>query len=165
MHQIKLNELPDTVALTRAVLQISELLGLYQAELARVPGLHCSDIGAFSSAKRHLSVDTPAWIQARHFVALYVLLYQYFSGDSVAIYHWSRKQQPDLPLSSDSATELYFSACIATPTSSCSNQSRNRFTSSPLNILPCCGAMYSISSCRTRLIQSFLARFDGIQRW
>jgi hypothetical protein len=92
VHQIKLSEVNDDKALTRAVLQIGEMLGLYQAELARVLGLQCADIGAIASGKRQLSAGSPAWQQARGFVSLYELLYRHCGGDPVAIYHWLRSQ-------------------------------------------------------------------------
>lgn len=96
MHQIKLSDVPDAVALTRAVLQIGEMLGMYQAELARVLGLLCADIGAFTAAKRHLTVNTLPWERAARFVTLYEILYQRFAGDPVAMHHWLRTTQPCL---------------------------------------------------------------------
>ena len=53
---------------------------------------------------------------------------------------------------------------VPMPTSSCSNQSKNLVTSSPLNRRPCCGAMISISSLRTRSNQCLFALLLGIQR-
>lgn len=95
MHQIKPQVAMDAVALTQAVLQISEMLGIYHAELARVLGLLCPDIGAFAAAKRHLIVNSSAWEQARRFVTMYDLLYQRFAGDPVAMYHWLRTPPPN----------------------------------------------------------------------
>lgn len=96
MHEIKLADLGDDKALTQAVLQIAQMLGLYQAELARVLGLQCGDIGAFATARAQLSSGTSSWQQARRFVCLYEHLFGYFAGDAVAMYHWLRARQANL---------------------------------------------------------------------
>lgn len=96
MHEIKLNELKDDAALTQAVVQITQLLGMYQAEAARVLGLQCEDIGAFATAKRLLQAGSPEWEKARQFVMMYERLYALFAGDSIAIYHWLRAQHAEL---------------------------------------------------------------------
>lgn len=101
VHEIKLAELSDDRALTQAVLQIAQMLGLFQAELARVLGVQCGDIGAFAAARATLQAGTPAWEQARRFVILYEHLFRYFAGDAVAMYHWLRVRQvnlADIPL-------------------------------------------------------------------
>ena len=72
------------------------MLGMYQAELARVLGLQCGDIGDFAVAKRTLQSASPEWEKARSFVSLYEQLYQYFAGDAVAMYHWLRAKQTEL---------------------------------------------------------------------
>lgn len=97
VHEIQLAELSDDKALTRAVLQITQLLGLYQAELARVLGLQCGDIGDFAAARASLQAGTLAWAQARRFVALYECLFRYCAGDAVAMHHWLRARQANLP--------------------------------------------------------------------
>lgn len=88
MHAIELNDLNDNKALTQAILQITQMLGMYQAELARVLGVQCSDIGALASAKRVLDSGTPEWQKARQFVVLYAYMHRHFAGDAVAMYHW-----------------------------------------------------------------------------
>ncbi|MBI1424168.1 MAG: hypothetical protein GC149_11920 [Gammaproteobacteria bacterium] len=99
MHEIKLDDLKDARLLTQAVLQITQMLGMYQAELARILGLQCNDIGEMASARQVLSPDSPAWRRARQFVVLYERLYRHFAGDGVAIYHWLRTEQAQLAAS------------------------------------------------------------------
>lgn len=96
MHEITLKDIADDKALTQAVLQITQMLGMYQAELARVLGLQCGDIGAFASAQKVLAAGSPGWEKARRFVTLYQLLHRHFAGDSVAIYHWLRTTHTQL---------------------------------------------------------------------
>jgi transcriptional regulator with XRE-family HTH domain len=76
--------------LTQAVLQASQLLGMYQAELASILGITCSQIGELANAKRFLKPDTVAWQRAALFIRLYNLLYDRYGGDEVATYHWLR---------------------------------------------------------------------------
>ena len=47
--------------LTPTVLQVAEMRGMYRAELARVMGLQCRDIGALTPIKEILSTDSEAW--------------------------------------------------------------------------------------------------------
>ncbi len=96
MHLIQLDKLNNERQLTQAVLQITQMLGMYQAELARVLGLQCRDIGDFASANKVLPTGSPEWEKARQFVTLYERLYQYCAGDAVAMYHWLRVTHPDL---------------------------------------------------------------------
>ena len=51
----------DPRSLPLSVLQIIALLDLYQAELARILHLRCSDIGELAAAQRYLEPDTEAW--------------------------------------------------------------------------------------------------------
>ena len=82
----EIGSIPDEPRrLTQAVLQITELLGLYQAELARVLGIKCGDIGQLSSGRQNLQPNTDAWRRATRFVRFYRLLYRYRSGDGVAM--------------------------------------------------------------------------------
>ena len=80
----------DPRALTQSVLQITSLLDLFQAELARVLRLQCGDIGELASAQRCLEPGTEAWQQALLFVRFYRALYQKTGGDGVAMRHWLR---------------------------------------------------------------------------
>jgi hypothetical protein len=76
--------------LTQAVLQITTLLDLYQAELARVLRLKCGDIGQLASASRCLEPGTEAWDQALLYMRFYQALYTVMHGDGVAMRHWLR---------------------------------------------------------------------------
>ena len=82
--------------LTRSVLQIIALLDMYQAELARVLRVKCSDIGELASAQRCLETGTGHWQQALLFVQFYRLLYDRMNGDGVAMRHWLRVENAGL---------------------------------------------------------------------
>jgi hypothetical protein len=75
----------DARGLTRSVLQIVALLDLYQAELARILHLRCSDIGELASAQRFLGPGTVAWEQALLLLRFYRALYARTNGDGVAM--------------------------------------------------------------------------------
>ncbi len=81
---------------TQAVLQITDMLGLYQAELARILGINCPDIGELASARRNLEPDTGAWRQAGLLIRFYQALYDRLSGDGVAMRNWLRVEQKAL---------------------------------------------------------------------
>lgn len=76
--------------LSQSVVQVVELLGMYHAELARILGQQCGDIGKLTSGQRCLQRDSDAWQQAVLFIETYHLLFDYFEGDGVAMYHWMR---------------------------------------------------------------------------
>ena len=78
--------------LSQSVIQVIELLGMYNAELARILGQQCGDIGELTSGQRCIKQDTEAWQQAELFIETYNLLFDYFDGDSVAMYHWMRAE-------------------------------------------------------------------------
>jgi hypothetical protein len=82
--------------LTQAALQIVDMLGLYQAELARVLQLKCGDIGRLAAAQRCLEPATPAWDQAQLLVRCYRALYIVHNGDGVAMRHWLRVTEDTL---------------------------------------------------------------------
>lgn len=46
---------------TPAVLQAAELLGLFRAELARILGLQCNDVGALAEIRALLEPGSVAW--------------------------------------------------------------------------------------------------------
>jgi hypothetical protein len=71
-HKILLSDLSNK-SLTQSVLQASEMLALYHAELARVLHLQCGDIGELSSAKSFLIKNSTAWDQALLFIKIYNL--------------------------------------------------------------------------------------------
>ena len=76
--------------LSQSVIQVIELLGMYHAELARILGQQCGDIGELTSGQRCLERDSQAWQQAVLFIDTYNFLFDYFNGDGVAMYHWMR---------------------------------------------------------------------------
>ncbi len=70
------------------------MLDLYQAELARILGLQCGDIGELANAQKLLQADSSAWVQAERLIRFYRLLYRYKNGDGVAMRHWLRRMNP-----------------------------------------------------------------------
>ncbi|MGB5474027.1 MAG: hypothetical protein WBQ78_11175 [Gammaproteobacteria bacterium] len=86
----------DPRRLTQSVLQITALLGLYQAELARILCIKCKDIGQLASGRRCLEPGSEPWRQARRLVRLYQALYDRQNGNGAAMCHWLRVPQPVL---------------------------------------------------------------------
>lgn len=84
----------DARKLTQAVIQVVDMLDLYQAELARILHLQCADIGQLANAQVLLSPGTEAWDRAQNFILFYQLLYQKQQADGVAMRHWLRRQHP-----------------------------------------------------------------------
>lgn len=82
--------------LSQSVMQVTQMLGMYNAELARILGQQCDDIGKLSSGKSCLKQQTLAWERAVLFVKTYNLLFDYFEGDGVAMYHWMRASNQQL---------------------------------------------------------------------
>lgn len=76
--------------ISQSVIQVIEMLGMYHAELARILGQQCGDIGELTSGQKCISKDSEAWHQALLFIDTYNLLYDYFEGNSVSMYHWMR---------------------------------------------------------------------------
>ena len=95
VFQISQN-IEDPRRLTQAVLQIVQMLDLYQAELARILHMKCGDIGELAAARRCLAPGTAAWAQAQLLVRCYRALYEHLDGDGVAMRHWLRVPQPGL---------------------------------------------------------------------
>lgn len=77
----------DPRHLTRSVLQVTDLLGFLQAELARVLQLTCVDIGQLAAGRCILAPGSVAWSRGRLYVRLYRALYDLHHGDGVAMYH------------------------------------------------------------------------------
>jgi len=86
----------DPARLTQAVLQIRDMLDLYNAELARILMVQCADIGRLGVGRIYLEKDTPAWQQALLLRHSYQMLYECHEGDGVAMNHWLRKSHPEL---------------------------------------------------------------------
>ncbi len=82
--------------LSQSIIQVTELLGMYHAELARILGQQCGDIGELSSGKSCINVNTEVWDRAVLFIDTYHQLYDYFEGDGVAMYHWMRANNKHL---------------------------------------------------------------------
>jgi len=85
----------DPLALSRNVVQIMDMLQLYQAEVARILGLQCADVAALAQARTRLSPHTHAWRQACLLVRCYAALYARYDGDNVAMYHWLHRDLPE----------------------------------------------------------------------
>lgn len=86
----------DPARLTQSVLQIRDLLDLYNAELARILTVQCADIGRLGVARNYLEVGSPAWQQALLLRSSYQMLFNWLEGDSAVMNHWLRKSHPDL---------------------------------------------------------------------
>lgn len=69
---------------------------MYQAELARILEVTCSEIGEFASGKQFLDINSQTGEQALKFIRLYESLYEMFNADEVAICHWLRAKNEDL---------------------------------------------------------------------
>jgi len=82
--------------LSQSVIQVIELLSMYHAELARILGQQCGDIGELASGKSCLQRNTDAWQRATLFIDTYNHLYDYFEGEGVAMYHWMRAHNEHL---------------------------------------------------------------------
>lgn len=81
---------------TQVTLQVTTLLGLYQAELARILGLQCPQIGRLARGRESLVPGTAAWWQAGMLLRGYQALYRWTGGDGVAMRHWLRVRQEAL---------------------------------------------------------------------
>ncbi len=92
MHLIKLADVNHSEkTLTQAVLQITQMLGIYHAELARILRVQCADIGQLANVERVIKKNTQAWIQAEKYIALYESLYGACEGSEVLMNNWLRK--------------------------------------------------------------------------
>ena len=93
MHEIKLSDVCHSEKrLTQAVLQITQMLGIYHAELARILHLQCADIGELNNAHKTLVKNSAAWKQAEKYIELYEYLYVLKNGDEALMNNWLRKQ-------------------------------------------------------------------------
>jgi len=86
----------NPVKLSRNVVQIMDMLQLYQAEMARILGLQCGDVASLAQARTRLKPDTHAWQQACLLVRCYRALYDACQGNGVAMYHWLHRDLPEL---------------------------------------------------------------------
>lgn len=95
MFEISLDQ-DDPRKLSQACVQITALLGLYQAELARILHLQCGDVGRLASGQWCLEPASEAWRQAQLFLRFYRRLYGHLDGEAVAMVHWLRVRQEGL---------------------------------------------------------------------
>jgi hypothetical protein len=86
----------DPRSLTQVVLQITAMLDMFQAELARVLQVNCGDIGQLSCDRKTLEPGTGPWDQAQLFTRFYRGLYERMKGDGVAMRHWLRVENRTL---------------------------------------------------------------------
>jgi len=97
MHLIELAEVNQSEKmLTQAVLQITQMLGVYHAELARILHCQCSDIGAISNGKRLILKDSTAWSQAEKYILIYQKIHVLFDGNEALMNNWLRKYNQKL---------------------------------------------------------------------
>jgi len=82
--------------LTQAVLQITQMLGVYHAELARILRLQCADIGDLANSKKSLQINSDAGHQAIKYVEMYERLYYQCNGDEAKMNNWLRKKNKSL---------------------------------------------------------------------
>ena len=82
--------------LSQSVVQIAAILEMFHAELARVLGWRCADIGALVNGRRLLERDTPQWRQACLFVRMFQQLYQCYDGDGARMINWLRRDHQAL---------------------------------------------------------------------
>lgn len=82
--------------ISQSVIQVIEQLGMYHAELARILGQQCGDIGELSTGNNTIQRDSDAWHAAVLFINTYHELFDYFAGDGVAMYHWLRAHNKHL---------------------------------------------------------------------
>jgi len=97
MHIIKLSDVSySEKALTQAVLQITQMLDIYHAELARILHLQCADIGELSNANNVISKNSVPWFEAEKYIELYECLYFSYDGNEALINNWLRKKNEKL---------------------------------------------------------------------
>ena len=96
MFDIRLEDMDSARKLSQSVLQACELLGLYQAELARILRCKCGDIGRLAHGQQLLQPATTSWYEAEKFIDLFSQLYRCKQGDGVAMRHWLRAENPEL---------------------------------------------------------------------
>ena len=97
MHLIKLSDVNHSEkVLTQAVLQVSQMLGLFHAELASILKLQCGDVVELASAKKTLNVNSIAWQQAGKLILIFEKLYIKFQGDEALMCNWLRRKNSEL---------------------------------------------------------------------
>jgi hypothetical protein len=93
MHLIKLSDVSTSEKkLTQAVLQITQMLGIYHAELARILHFQCADIGELSNGHQVILKGSIAWGEAQKFIVMFEKLYALKNGDEALMNNWIRKR-------------------------------------------------------------------------
>ena len=97
MHLIKLSEVNHSEkTLAQAVMQITQMLGIYHTELARILKLQSSDIGELENLQTIIQENSAVWLQAEKYIQMYECLYQNFDGDEAKMFNWLRKDDNEL---------------------------------------------------------------------
>ncbi|MCO6412417.1 MAG: hypothetical protein J5I92_06705 [Thiogranum sp.] len=96
MHEIRLTDIRDDRQLSLAVVQIGQMLGFYNAEVARILGVKCGDIGALSDGREVIQAGSDAGRRAHALVRFYEALFDHHNGDEVAMHHWLRRDNRHL---------------------------------------------------------------------
>jgi ferric-dicitrate binding protein FerR (iron transport regulator) len=84
----------DPLALSRSLVQIMDMLQLYQAEVARILDVRCADVASLAQARTRLTPHTHAWRQACLLLRCYRALHDECRGDAAAMYHWLHRDLP-----------------------------------------------------------------------
>ena len=78
------------------MLQITQMLGVYNAELARILRVQCNDIGELSSANNVISIDSSSWVEAEKYIKIFECLYELHQGNEALMNNWIRKNHKQL---------------------------------------------------------------------
>ncbi len=97
MHLIRLQDVNhDELGLSRAIIQVMQLLGLYHAELARILHLSCGDVAKLAAAKHQLHKNSVAWIEAEKLVQVFEALFALCDADEACMHNWLRRHNQQL---------------------------------------------------------------------
>lgn len=73
-------------------MQITQMLGIYHAELARILHLQCEDVGNLANAQQVIQFESESWCHAEKFIQMFEQLYKLHGGDEVLICNWLRRK-------------------------------------------------------------------------
>jgi hypothetical protein len=85
-----------THSLIASINYATDSLGLYRAELARILGLMCSDVGDSLLLEDLLNRDAETNMRAQRFVFFFSRLEILFDHDSIKMAHWFRGKHKTL---------------------------------------------------------------------
>ena len=77
-------------------MQITQMLSIYHAELARILHLQCADVGALSNAENILVLNSVPWGEAEKYIQVFECLYEFHNGDEALMNNWLRKKNKKL---------------------------------------------------------------------